>query len=277
MARKLRYRKRSARTSGGVAAGAAIMMIGVFAAVALMQRADGFVGKLIKPQEPLPTSALEAVSDIVRLDAQDYYAIQFGVYENKQAAAEKAQAYVERGAAGYIWQEEGQYRVLAAVYTSLGDAQTIKERLKSQGIDAYVFTIRQHALEMRVSASETQRALLGEIFTFLQRSVREISDISMALDKQTMSAQEAGERMTSLCEEANAYSRRADTALGEDSLGVIKGIRALLETIGEKCEDISAQNLQEELAMAAKIKYNYLEVLWNVGNFVDSVLSLGMA
>ena len=29
--------------------------------------------------------------------------------------------------------------------------------------------------------------------------------------------------------------------------------------------------------MTAKIKYNYLEVLWNVGNFVDSVLSLGTA
>ena len=277
MARKLRYRRRSARTSGGMAAGAAILMIGVFAAVALMQRAGGFIGKVIKPQEPLPTSALEAVSDIVRLAAQDYYAIQFGVYENKQAAEEKALAYVERGAAGYIWQEEGKCRVLAAVYTSLGDAQTIKERLKSQGIDTYVLTIRQPALEMRVSASETQRALLGEIFAFLQRAVREIGDISMALDKQTMSAQEAGERMTSLCEEANAYSRRTGTELGDDSLGVIRGIRALLDTISEKCGDISAQNLQEELAMTAKIKYNYLEVLWNVGNFVDSVLSLGTA
>ena len=29
--------------------------------------------------------------------------------------------------------------------------------------------------------------------------------------------------------------------------------------------------------MTAKIKYNYLEVLWNVGNFIESVLALSAA
>lgn len=276
MARRLRYRRRSTRASGGGAAWAAVFMIVVFAVVALMRQAQiGGIG--VAAKSPLPTSTIETVSNTVRLGAQDYYAIQFGVYENSQAAQEKAQEYVERGAAGYIWQDGAKYRVLAAVYTSLDDAQTIKERLASQGIDTYIYTIHHNTLEMRVSASESQRALLSQAFAFIERAAREIGDISVSLDKQTMNAQEAEERMLLLRDEAQTYAQRAGTELGSDENGVIEGVKRLLGVISAQYENISAQNSREALAMTAKIKYNYLEVLWNVGNFIESVLALSAA
>lgn len=251
-------------------------MIGVFLLIAYAMKDETRISSFFKDKHPLPTSEIEPVSDIVRLEGRDYYAIQFGVYEKLQTAQEKALEYVERGAAGYIWMEDGKYRVLAAVYTSLSDAQTIKERLKSQGIDAYVYTIRQEALEMRVSASETQQELLVQMFAFLPRAVREIGDISLALDKQTMHFSEAAERMGSIAYEAKSYEQRAQSELGTDENGVIVGIKQLLALIAQKSEDFS-QNSQEDLYTTAKIKYNYLEVLWNVRRFVQGVLTLSDA
>ena len=55
--------------------------------------------------------------------------------------------------------------------------------------------------------------------------------------------------------------------------GVVDSMLSLLETTQNAISSVKTQNSQDSLAMASKIKYNYLDVLCNYVRFNQSILA----
>lgn len=248
----------------------ATLMLMVFFLVAYMAQ-EGILPKITFPKAtPIPPSSITSVSDTITLPSRDYYAIQFGTFSTLEGAKAEASSYTDRGAAGYIW-ADGNYRVLAAIYSSLDDAQTIKDRLASQDISSYIFTVHQSALELRIEASNEQKAALQNAIAFITRASDELGALSMALDKQTMTVQEATEHATLLYGQAKAILDEMSLTLGNDEGGIVVALRTLMNQMMGAFSNVFSANSQDTVEMTAKIKYTYLEVLFNINTFVTRI------
>lgn len=70
--------------------------------------------QLAQTATPIPTDEVfdETVeSREIALPSSTWYALQLGAFENEKAADELARQFMQRGAAGYVWQDGGTGRL----------------------------------------------------------------------------------------------------------------------------------------------------------------------
>ncbi len=224
------------------------------------------------PEPGFPTPQVgETGSQSIIIPAQDWHTIQLGVYENADAAALQAAQYVTRGAAGYVLADD-RYRVLAAVYNTREDAETIKARLKEgQNIDAYIYRLSTEEVELSVTAAAAQIQALRDGFAVVQDTLTEMGRLSAELDKQNLD----GGAVILGAQEAKLRVQRAqktlEDVLGSASSAVVTGLKELLNTANDGLEMICAQNAQESVNMTSKIKYHQIDLLWRYIQYVQQI------
>lgn len=232
------------------------------------QRTQG--QQIAQPGATLPPQ--QDVSDTLVLPKRTFYTIQLGAYAGLDAARSQAAAYTGRGAAGYIL-EDDKFRVLASAYTTQEDAMTIQQRLESQGISAYIYILQTDEVELRITATADQQIAIQNIFSFVEGAMQEIGACSLALDKQTMTAEAIISRMETLYAQGDSLKKKLLRLVPGGSDGVVDSMLSLLETTQNAISSVKTQNSQDSLAMASKIKYNYLDVLCNYVRFNQSILA----
>lgn len=70
-----------------------------------------------------------------------YYAVEVGSFPDIESARATSEVYRLRNAGGYVI-NDGSYRVIAAVYANKNDAETIVEKLISDGLSGSIYEIR---------------------------------------------------------------------------------------------------------------------------------------
>ncbi len=224
------------------------------------------------PQPGFATQAPDQTgSQSVFVPAQDWYAIQFGAYSSDEAARKQAGQYVGRGAAGYTL-EDTSFRVLAAVYNSRDEAETIKARLKDgQGIDSYIYRLSADAVELAVTAAPAQIEALQNSYDALNAALQELGRLSMELDKQRIDG--AGVILATQEVRLNilAKQKALEQALSGSQSDVVVGLRNLLDNAAQGLETICMQNAQETVIMTSKIKYHQIDLLWRYVQYTRQI------
>ena len=94
---------------------------------------------------------ISSVSENVELPAISCFALQMGVFSSEENASALSDSLKERGAGGYVYDDEGMYRVLASGYGTETEARTVKDRLISEGSDCAVYGIGNSLFPFRVN------------------------------------------------------------------------------------------------------------------------------
>ena len=98
---------------------------------------------IVDPKTTPQTSAYDKTVETreVTLAEETWYAIQTGVFSTEEAAVQKADAYVERGAPGTVIQEGEKWRVFIACYGTEAEASSVRTRLEqNQKVDTYLYS-----------------------------------------------------------------------------------------------------------------------------------------
>ncbi|MGN0761911.1 MAG: SPOR domain-containing protein, partial [Aristaeellaceae bacterium] len=114
------------------------LLLFLTAMVVLAGVASHFTGRASITATPLPDPTATPVTAAfdesvttreVSLPQDVWYAIQTGVYSTREAAEGRVNAYADRGAPGYVAEDDGKWRVFIACYGSKEDASAVRERL----------------------------------------------------------------------------------------------------------------------------------------------------
>ena len=212
--------------------------------------------------ETMTTAELE-------LPGAAWYALQVGVFENPDTAQESSQAFVRRGAAGYIWQD-GRYRVLAAAYPSKEDAQLVREQLADQhAIDSYLYAIEMPSVTLRLSGMQGQIDILNAAFAHVHDVARQLHDCSVALDRQENSAEEICRQLAGLSEQMGIVVQRIRQRFASPMHPTVKALVETLESFRSFCEGL---NSGDHLALwGMKLKYQTIEILWQIRNIYTAL------
>lgn len=196
---------------------------------------------------PIPTDAYfdETVEEReITLPSATWYALQLGAFESETAAEELAQQFIKRGAAGYVW-HDGRYRTLAAVYPTREDAQTVREQLSdAHSVDSYLYQIDLPALHLLMKGMKGQLDILEAAFAHANDLTVNLQAVSVAMDRQEMSGEEAAQLLSGLGEQVETVTLRIQQRFTVPRHQTVEGLidcfedyQAFLETLDEADSD----------------------------------------
>ena len=223
---------------------------------------DGVTIALSPTQTPVPTAEVfdETLEEReITLPGSTWYALQLGAFENENAAQELAQQYAMRGAAGYVWYD-GRYRTLAAVYPTRDDAQYVRTQLvQEHTVDSYLFQIDLPAIRVRMSGMRGQLDIWEAAFAQANALASGLQSLSVSIDRQELSVEEALAGVQALGQEADTVSLRLKQRFAEPRHASVEGLMACFSDYAAFLDTVSRNDSAVE--MSTRLKRQTLRTL----------------
>lgn len=205
----------------------------------------------------------------VKLPPAAWYALQVGVFENEELADQSAEAFRKRGAAGYIW-HDGRYRVLAAAYPSKEDAQQVRGQLSDQhSIDCYLYAIEMPEISLRICGMQGQLEILQAAFAHIHDLVSQLQVLSVAMDRQELSAAEACEQLEGLNTQMSVVSLRLKQRFAYPVHNTVQALMKCFDAYAVFCGELSEN--ESMIALGMKLKYQTLAMLQQIQEVYDTL------
>lgn len=281
--RRRRRKKRSAAASGGAKAVAALLFAGlVIYFISASPVADWLSGNVVEPvfsgirnalqPQTAPPAALPEATPAAQAAASEQtvstteitppaltlYALQMGVYAQADNAKAQAASIQERGAAGYVLEDAGRYRVLAAAYQDEASLKTVREQLSAQGMESAAYTMTGLQPKLKVTALGEQAAGLQAAFLALYEAEQALCEQALRFDAETRSVSE-GQAAVQEIASALAEAQAAFSGLAQADSPVLAQLAACYADCREAMTALTTDDLQQSTVdYSAKMKYTHL-------------------
>lgn len=229
--------------------------------------------ELVPQVEPTPDLSSEAfdqtqTSRELTLPERTYYAIQLGAFENEQGAQEMAEGFRQRGAAGYVMFDL-RYRVLAALYPDRMDAQLVRTQLnETHGLGAYVYPVTLKGVTLRMTGAAGQLDALEAACDGMLRLLDDLQALSVRLDRQTLSAEEAVAALRGYGDTTRLLAARLDQRFTQPRHDAVERLLAGLSAYAEYAAGADAQ--AGSVLLATQVKYQAFVALDTLKGLAES-------
>ena len=211
----------------------------------------------------------ERTSDKITVPAKTFYAIQSGVFDDKQNAQTEADAVKQRGGAGYVYEDNGKYRVLMSVYKTEDEAKTVKDKLlNDEKLSTIVKPIEQKELTFSITATTEQIEGIKDCFTQLHEIEDSLLSVILENDKNTDVKEELTGLLTKINTINTTFTQLTQGSTDNEVLSQLKSVISQnVETLTTLSETYQAQNTQ----ISAKLKEGTFQILVSFTNFVNGL------
>lgn len=204
----------------------------------------------------------------VKIDAQDYYFLQFGVFSNKENANKCADSISQKGGAGYIKEIEGKNYVFAMSYSQSDDARTVITQLKDQGYSAILKCYSHGGLSINLSGSKTSIDNVEKAFEGISKIPLELESVIYNFDKNMYDREELNITLDSIKEKIATYKDVFNTYSDQNDI-----FSQAVLYCNSVCEDISdIIKIDNETSPSSKLKFIYINCIFNLIEYLDNVV-----
>lgn len=201
----------------------------------------------------------ETVTAEVELPAMECFAVQMGVFSTEANAKTEAQSLQKRGAGGYVMEDAGKYRVLAAAYTKRESLDQVREQLKADGIDSALYTFLAPMSTLRVTATQAQLARIKDGFAALNSLQTKMAEASLAFDKEQQKPVDGKATASELLTELKSAK---DVFLAGDtgSNPVLLAMEECFHKYEDALSTLSGYDSESFVDFSSKMKYTHLYI-----------------
>jgi hypothetical protein len=111
------------------------------------------------------------------------YAVELNNFDNIQQANDTSEGYKEQLAAGYVLNDNGTYRILASMYQTRSNAESVVENLKENDINGAIIPIKLPALYLNLTLNKEEVDKVKQIMKTWYDAYVALYDLSVKLDK----------------------------------------------------------------------------------------------
>ena len=212
MERRMYRQRRGQAWARGLLLGVACVAV----AAGLISRLRGGRDLIAQPiAQPTATPIASAFDETVEtreisLPGETWYAIQTGVFSSREAAEERAGAYTDRGAPGYVSRDGDKWRVFIACYGDKTDANNVRTRLQdAQQVETYLFEWVNPGLKLRLSGMVGQMDVVEAGLALRRQVAGQLRDDASRLDSGAVTLKDERQLIESLDGQVTLW---ADTA-----------------------------------------------------------------
>lgn len=199
----------------------------------------------------------KSVTGDVELPAMECFALQMGVYSDKNNADTQAQALQQRGAGGYVMEDAGRYRVLAAAYETPESLKQVRDQLTAEGLESASYTFSAPGSTLRVTATQSQLDGIASSFETLNTLQQEMASAVLVFDQQKLSADKGRETANELLKKLQTANEAFLASDGEDN-PVLQATQECFTKYDEAISALAAYNSQSYVDFSAKMKYTHI-------------------
>lgn len=166
----------------------------------------------------------------ITLPEETWYAIQTGVFSSLEAAQEKAQAYAERGAPGFVVQDGAKWRVFIACYGAEADAAAVRQRLgEIQRVETYLYHWTCEELRLRLTGMAGQLDVVEAGLSLLRQTAEALRDAAILLDAGEMTVTEASHAVADIDGRITLWAQTAKSRFGSQLPEIIRQMLAVTD------------------------------------------------
>ena len=198
----------------------------------------------------------ERSSDEIRLESRTYYVLQMGAFTSEQNALKLAGELKGRAAAGYVYSDEGLYRVLAAAYESKEDARAVKDQLMQQnGLDSKINELVLPAVALRVTAGEEQLDAVQKAFNSADSVCSELFEICESFDRNELTIAQVTDKLNELADSCDIPAKALSGSLGNEA----GALSTLLSELAQDLRNCASNNDENTVEFSAALKYTQIK------------------
>lgn len=218
-----------------------------------------------------PASAGNNSSTTVRLEFEPFvmYGVQLGAFSVRENATTTANIINTMGAAGYIYEDQELFRVLATVFYEEQDARGVVDNIKaSSDMDACLKIITIDGLTLDISASADQVEVVRAAHNVWLDSAKKVSQIDRSFDRALLTR---AEYTTAINEVVSNISSARRALEKHDTTSTI--IKSLCENLQKQETSISAlaTSTLSDKELTSKTKYVLIDMVFGFNNYAKSV------
>jgi hypothetical protein len=218
--------------------------------------------------------AQQAESAQLTLTPRPFITIQMASFTSREAAQTEAGIIAARGGAGYIYEDNGRFRVLAALYRTEADAKQVRDNLRTaQGIDSYIYIRNDAPLTLTITATPQRQRELEDAFAAYCDTIDALMSLAERIDRSQLTPDEVPAQTQALAVKlaphAQAVAAMQSAPGDHDALG---GIAALLSASEAALEEFDEPGATKNVAVAtSRLKYDALELLALYGETIGNL------
>ena len=208
------------------------------------------------------------VSETITVDTVSSYLLQLGAFSKSTNAESEAISARSRGAAGFILEGDGYFRVIASAYDTVEDLQSVQEQLKeSEDIETGSFLLESQELELKVSGAQSQLDALKQAFNTIKSLRETLHDLVVEFDKQNITQASC---LDTLKTKANLMDD-AKKAINDDAKNntVVASLVELMTKLSGHIEEMESQDTVAEFS--AQLKYAQIYTLNAYHQFIEKL------
>ena len=227
---------------------------------------------VLNPQTPSPGATPNAPNDAtsqsisIRLDAKDYYFVQFGVFSSLENARSCANSIVSKGGAGYVKEIEGKHYVYAMSYTQNDDAKTVVSQLKSQGYSTMLKRYSHSGLKVDLSGAPATLDSLKNALEGISQIPDELETIIFDIDKGNLKGESVTESLTQLKNKVNGYLDILK--LYSEQSGIFSGAADYCTAVNADVEGVL--ELTDSASLSPSLKFVYINSIFELIEYLDN-------
>lgn len=201
------------------------------------------------------------------------FAISLGEFTSKSSAETIAQQTSQRGGAGFVYETDNLYYVLASAYEEENDAKLVQKNLTESGISSKIIEIEVPQPEFSGISSEEQKKSFLSALSQIKSAFVKLYDISISLD--TGATDETKAKIEVIATNRDLEGAHKKISRGESAVDGIY-YQQISNTFNE-IEDILNELKDYEnisgVSLSSKIKFGYISIIEKVADLVDLINS----
>ncbi|MDD3396977.1 MAG: hypothetical protein PHR96_00300 [Clostridia bacterium] len=196
-----------------------------------------------------------------KINAYSIYAVELHQSSIKSSALEQATVVKKIGGAGYVWESEGVFYVIASAYIEENDATKVKENLIESGYTAEILKIDFCEISIGRNYSAEELSALSSALNLFKNTYKNLYDISISLDTliltETQCRLEIANIQSDVSKKKSDFEALFNSKLTPNLLQIKLSMNSL-STLIQQLIDYVETTTQP---FGSKMKYNYMEIL----------------
>ncbi|MDD4815909.1 MAG: hypothetical protein PHQ62_02065 [Clostridia bacterium] len=180
----------------------------------------------------------------------------------KSSANEYANNITKIGGAGYVWQKDSKYYVLASAYLEENDANLVKTNLESKDYQPSITKIDIGEITINNTYVSTENTAIFNALNIYKVAYSTLYDISVALDTSVSSETDARLQISDLVSEINKTKVNFNALFDAKLTTNLLFLKLSLNTVLELADSLVSFQETNSQTFSSKIKFNYLSIIY---------------
>lgn len=199
-----------------------------------------------------------AVSENISLTTEKCYMLQMGVFSTLANAEAQSDQLRAQGAAGYILEDGGRYRVFAAGYESEASAREVLNRLKSEEVDCTLYILEGNMATFKVTASEAAITSFKELFVTFDDVIGKLGEEVILFDKNKPPIEEEKAVILSFINRLESCIEFLNSQQTDDA--VITKVKSAYTAISGALNDLYDLTTTSSVTFSSAMKHTHLGI-----------------